>query len=464
MMRRVVQRGRSQMNQEFILALEELEKEKGISKDKLIDAIEQAIETACKKYADGNKGINVNVNIDRITGDIGIYTKKTVVAEENAVDYDNELTPDEAKAIGGNYEIGDVVEIKISPKDFGRIAAQTAKQVIVQQIREAERDKIFNEFSQRKGEIVTGVVHRVTSSKIFINIGNVEGILTQSEQTPGEFYTVGSYIKVYILDVKRGTKGTQIFLSRTHPDLVKRLFELEVPEIKEGVVEIKNISREPGSRSKLAVSTTDANIDAVGSCVGPRGTRVQAVVDELSGEKIDIINWSDDPASLIRSALSPAKVEYVFINDADNSATVVVPDFQLSLAIGKEGQNVRLAAKLCRWKIDIKSHTQFEEMGGEEAVMAEFDAIREELEREKAENTAAAGEYENEYGAEDDGIVEITYAEDGGEAEIAEESIEGADAESSDEVSVDEAADAESSDEVSADEGADAEDGIVFMD
>ncbi len=408
------------MNQEFILALEELEKEKGISKDKLIDAIEQAIETACKKYADGNKGINVNVNIDRITGDIGIYTKKTVVAEENAFDYDNELTPDEAKAIGDDYEIGDVVEIKISPKDFGRIAAQTAKQVIVQQIREAERDKIFSEFSQRRGEIVTGVVHRVTSSKVFVNIGNVEGIITQGEQASCDIYTVGAHIKVYILDVKRGTKGTQVFLSRTHPDLVKRLFELEVPEIKEGVVEIKNISREPGSRAKIAVSTLDANIDAVGSCVGPRGTRVQAVVDELGGEKIDIINWSDDPATLIRSALSPAKVEYVFVNEADTSATVVVPDFQLSLAIGKEGQNVRLAAKLCRWKIDIKSHTQFEEMGGEEAVLAAFEIIREEIANEQSQNAAArADDGIVEIAEADDSIVEIAKADDG-IVEIAE--------------------------------------------
>ncbi len=347
------------MNQEFILAVEELEKEKGISKDALIDAIESALVSAYKKNYSNSQ--NVRVNINKTTGDIDVFMRKIVVTDEEVMDEYGELTLDEAHEIDPSYKLGDVIENKVTPRDFGRIAAQTAKQVVVQRIREAERGQVYDEFSNRQGEIVTGTVQRINNDTVFINIGKAEGILSVNEQVPGEKYTVNSRIKVYVMDVKKTTKGPQVYLSRSHPGLVKRLFELEVPEIRDGVVEIKSISREAGSRTKMAVYTSDPDVDPVGACVGPRGTRVQAVVDELFDEKIDIISWSDKPEELVRSALSPAKTEKVFINEEEQSATVIVPDFQLSLAIGKEGQNVRLAAKLCGWKIDIKSHSQYEE-------------------------------------------------------------------------------------------------------
>lgn len=347
------------MNKEFILAVEELEKEKGISKDALIDAIESALVSAYKKNYSNSQ--NVRVNINKVTGDIDVFMRKIVVTDEEVMDEYGELTLDEAHEIDPSYKLGDVIENRVTPKDFGRIAAQTAKQVVVQRIREAERGQVYDEFSNRQGEIVTGTVQRISNDTVFINIGKAEGILSVNEQVRGEKYAVNSRLKVYIMDVKKTTKGPQVYLSRSHPGLVKRLFELEVPEIRDGIVEIKSISREAGSRTKMAVYTSDPDVDPVGACVGPRGTRVQAVVDELFDEKIDIISWSDKPEELVRSALSPAKTEKVFINEEEQSATVIVPDFQLSLAIGKEGQNVRLAAKLCGWKIDIKSHSQYEE-------------------------------------------------------------------------------------------------------
>ncbi len=380
------------MNKEFILAVEELEKEKDISKDLLIDAIESALVSAYKKNY-GNSP-NVRVNIDRVNGDIDVYMRKNVVSDEDVMDEYGELTLDEAREINENYEIGDVVELKITPRDFGRIAAQTAKQVVVQRIREAERGIIYDDFVNRQSEIATGIVQRISNETVFVNMGRTEGILSANEQVPGETYEINSRVKVYIMDVKKTTKGPQVYLSRSHPGLVKRLFELQVPEIREGIVEIRSISREAGSRTKIAVSTADPDVDAVGACVGPRGSRVQAVVDELFGEKIDIINWSDEPAELVSSALSPAKVEQVFINENDSSATVVVPDFQLSLAIGKEGQNVRLAAKLCGWKIDIKSHTQFEEEGGT------YDSLRTEADDDAGEDFIAYGE-ENTFAEEE---------------------------------------------------------------
>lgn len=345
------------MNKEFILAVEELEKEKQISKDLLIEAIESALVSAYKKNYGTSQ--NVRVNIDKETGDIDVFMRKDVV--EEVYDDFSEVAVSEAQEIDPNYEIGDVIEYQVTPRDFGRIAAQTAKQVVVQRIREAERGMIYDDYINRQSEIINGVVQRISNDTIFISMGRTEGILAATEQVKGEHYEVNDRIKVFIMDVKRTTKGPQVYLSRSHPGLVKRLFELEVPEIQDGIVEIKSISREAGSRTKMAVYTSDDSVDPVGACVGARGTRVQTVVDELNGEKIDIIIWSDDPASLISSALSPAKVEMVMVNEADKSATVVVPDYQLSLAIGKEGQNVRLAAKLCGWKIDIKSHTQFSE-------------------------------------------------------------------------------------------------------
>lgn len=359
------------MNKEFILAVEELEKEKGISKDALIDAIESALVSAYKKNYSNSQ--NVRVNINKVTGDIDVFMRKIVVTDEEVMDEYGELTLDEAHEIDPSYKLGDVIENRVTPKDFGRIAAQTAKQVVVQRIREAERGQVYDEFSNRQGEIVTGTVQRISNDTVFINIGKAEGILSVNEQVRGEKYAVNSRLKVYIMDVKKTTKGPQVYLSRSHPGLVKRLFELEVPEIRDGIVEIKSISREAGSRTKMAVYTSDPDVDPVGACVGPRGTRVQAVVDELFDEKIDIISWSDRPEELVRSALSPAKTEKVFINEEEQSATVIVPDFQLSLAIGKEGQNVRLAAKLCGWKIDIKSHSQYEE-AQEEAGYTEYNS------------------------------------------------------------------------------------------
>ncbi len=343
------------MNREFIKAVEELEKEKEISKDLLIEAIESALVSAYKKNYGTSQ--NVRVNINKETGDIDVFMRKDIVdtVQDNLV----EVSIEEAREIDPKYQAGDILEIQVTPRDFGRIAAQTAKQVVVQRIREAERGQIYDDYSNRQSEIVTGIIQRISNDTVFINMGRTEGILAVTEQVYGEKYVVNNRIKVYIMDVKKTTKGPQVYLSRSHPGLVKRLFELEVPEIQDGVVEIKSISREAGSRTKMAVYTSDENVDPVGACVGSRGTRVQAIVDELFGEKIDIINWSDDPEKLISSALSPAKVEKVIINDDGKSATAIVPDYQLSLAIGKEGQNVRLAAKLCGWKIDIRSHSQF---------------------------------------------------------------------------------------------------------
>ena len=314
---------------------------------------------------------------------------KTVVPDEDVMNDYDELTLDEAHDLDPGYEIGDVIEQKVIPKNFGRIAAQTAKQVVVQRIREAERNSVYDEFHERIGEVVTGEISRISNGTIYIDINRTEGILSSREQVAGEEYTIGSLIRVYIMDVRKTGRGTQIFLSRSHPGLVKRLFELEVPEIREGLVEIRSISREAGSRTKMSVFTESPDIDAVGSCIGPRGSRVQAVVDELFGEKIDIIQWSTDPAELIRSSLSPAKAEEVFINEKEKSASVVVPDYQLSLAIGMRGQNVRLAARLCGWKIDIKSHTQFEEAGGAESFFMEAAGNGEEKEEiPEAEGTA----------------------------------------------------------------------------
>lgn len=343
------------MNREFIEAINELEKEKHISKDILIEAIESALVSAYKKNYGTSQ--NVRVDIDREDGDIAVLMRKDIVEEV----YDDmiEMSLEEAQEIDPRYEIGDAIEFSVTPRDFGRIAAQTAKQVVVQRIREAERGMIFDDFITKQGEIVTGVVQRKSGETLFVNMGKAEGILSAGEQVSGERFEVNERLKVYIMDVKKTTKGPQVFLSRSHPGLVKRLFEMEVPEIQDGFVEIKGIAREAGSRTKLAVYSEDVNVDPVGACVGTRGIRVQAVVDELGGEKIDIIPWSEDPKVLISNVLSPAKVESVLADEAEKTATVVVPDYQLSLAIGKEGQNVRLAAKVSGWKIDIKSHTQY---------------------------------------------------------------------------------------------------------
>lgn len=345
------------MNKEFIEAIDALVKEKDISKNVLIEAIESALVSAYKKNYGTSQ--NVRVNIDREEGDIDVFMRKDVVAEEDYYDDMTEILLEEAQEIDPRYMVGDIVEYQVTPRDFGRIAAQTAKQVVVQRIREAERGMIFDDYITKQGEIVTGTIQRISNETLFINMGKAEGILAATERVPGETYKINDRIKVYIMDVKKTTKGPQVFLSRSHPGLVKRLFELEVPEIEEGLVEIKSISREAGSRTKIAVYTEDENIDPVGACVGTRGARVQNIVDELFGEKIDIITWDENPEVLISNVLSPAKVEKVIADEEEKAATVIVPDYQLSLAIGKEGQNVRLAAKLCGWKIDIKSHSQY---------------------------------------------------------------------------------------------------------
>ena len=420
------------MNKAFIDAVEKLEKEKDVPKEVIFDAIEQALISAYKKNYGTSQ--NVRVEIDKEEGDIDVFMQKDVV--EEVEDESTQISLDEAREIDSRYEAGDIVEYQVKPRDFGRIAAQTAKQVVVQRIREAERNMIYEEFVEKEGEIVNGTVQRISRETIFVNIGRAEGILTSAERVPGERFDVGKRIRVYIMDVKDTTKGPQIFLSRSHPGLVKKLFELEVPEIEDGIVEIKSIAREAGSRTKVAVYTDDENVDPVGACVGARGSRVQSIVDELFGEKIDIIVWSDDPKELISNVLSPAKVEEVFLEEEEEkTATVVVPDYQLSLAIGKEGQNVRLAAKLCGWKIDIKSHTQYfgedetdeddEYIDGEYADDYDEGEYADDEYVEEAEETEEAGEeVEETEEAEAEEEAEEP-AEEAEEAEEEEEKVEG---------------------------------------
>ncbi len=344
------------MNHEFMEALDELEKDRGIDKDILIDTIEQALSTAYKKNFGSAQ--NVRVEVDRERGDVRVFSQRVVVDESDLYDTFLEIELKDAREISPNYELGDIIENEVTPMDFGRIAAQTAKQVVVQRIREAEREIVYNEFMDKENEIVTGEVARVNKNMVYVNLGRIEAVMTPQEQIPGEHYKAGQMIKVYILEVKKTSKGPQIVVSRSHPGLVKRLFEFEVPEIFEGIVQIKSISREAGSRTKMAVSSIDEKIDPIGACVGPKGSRVKNIVDELGDEKIDIIKYSENPAEYISASLSPSKVEKVEVNEEEKSALVVVPDYQLSLAIGKEGQNARLAAKLTNWKIDIKSESQ----------------------------------------------------------------------------------------------------------
>lgn len=342
------------MNKEFLLALEAVGKEKGIDKEFLIEAIETALLSAYKR--EFNLSTEVRGVVNRKTGEMGVYALKTVVDE--VANPDVEISLADASKISKHYQTGDEIEVNVMPKTFGRIAAQTAKQVIVQRIREAERSIACNEFSEKKGEILLGLVQRIEqgpNNNIMIEIGTQEAILTQNEQVPGEAIRPGEKIYLYVMDVKDDARGLQIVLSRSHPGLVKRLFEKEVPEIADGTVEIKGISREPGSRTKIAVYSNNKDVDAIGSCVGPKGMRVSNILNELRGEKIDIITYSEDPAEYVTQALSPATVTDITVNAEEKTCQVIVPESQLSLAIGKEGQNVRLAAKLTGWKIDIKS-------------------------------------------------------------------------------------------------------------
>lgn len=342
------------MNIEFLEALEQLAKEKGISKEVLLDAIEAALISAYKRNF--STAQNVRIEINRENGQVRVLARKTVV--EEVADPRTEISLEAARQIHPHYNPGDVVEIEVTPKDFGRIAAQTAKQVVTQRIREAERDLIYELFADRQDDIVNGIVQRMDNRYIYVDLGRTEALLPVQEQMPTEQFNQGDRVKAYITRVENTTKGPQIFLSRTHPGLLKRLFELEVPEIYDGIVEMKSVAREAGYRSKIAVHSNQPDVDPVGACVGQKGMRVQNVVNELKGEKIDIVKWSEDPEEFVSNSLSPSKVVSVTLYPETKVARVVVPDYQLSLAIGKEGQNARLAAKLTGWKIDIRSESQ----------------------------------------------------------------------------------------------------------
>lgn len=376
------------MNTELMEALNILEKEKNISKEVLLEAIEQSLIQACKNHF--GKADNVKVSINPETCDFSVYAEKTVV--ENVEDSVLEISLTNAKMMDSKYELGDLVQVPIQSKQFGRIATQNAKNVILQKIREEERKVLYDEYFQKERDVVTGVVQRYLGRNVSINLGKVDAILNENEQVKGEVFRPTERIKLYVLEVKDTPKGPKILVSRTHPELVKRLFESEVTEVREGIVEIRSIAREAGSRTKIAVWSNDPDVDAVGACVGMNGARVNAIVSELRGEKIDIISWDENPALLIENALSPAKVISVMADPDEKTALVIVPDYQLSLAIGKEGQNARLAARLTGFKIDIKSETQAKEAGDFEYYQDE-EGYEDEFEED----------YEGEFGEENYG-------------------------------------------------------------
>ena len=384
------------MNQEFILALGEIEREKGVDKEIIFEALESAMISSYKKNFGSAQ--NVDVEMNRETGDVALYALKEVVGNEDLTDSNLEITLSDAQAINGSYQLGDTVRIRLEPENFGRIAAQTAKQVVIQRIKDAERDVIFEDYTDRENEIITGEVRRVSNRNVFFDLGKTEALLPFQEQIPGEHYGQGERFKLLLLEVRRTPKGPQVILSRSHPNLIKRLFEMEVPEILDGVVEIYSIAREAGSRTKIAVFSKDPSIDPLGACVGFKGNRVKAIVDQLYNEKIDIVIYEKDIAEFIANALSPSKVVEVFIKEREKEALVVVPDYQLSLAIGKEGQNARLAAKLTNWKIDIKSESQFadfleeenltkEELKQQFAEASKIDEFLEDLDQEDQEDS-----------------------------------------------------------------------------
>ena len=381
------------MNKELLEAMEVLEKEKNISKDTLIEAIENSLLTACKNHF--GKADNVKVTVNPNTCDFAVYAEKAVV--ENVEDDCLEMSLADAKMLNPKYEIGDTVQIPLDSKKFGRIATQNAKNVILQKIREEERKALYNEYYMKEKDVMTGVVQRYLGRNVSINLGRVDAILNESEQVKGETFRPTERVKVYVIEVKDTPKGPRVSVSRTHPDLVKRLFESEVAEVRDGTVEIKAIAREAGSRTKIAVKSNDANVDPVGACVGLNGSRVNSIVSELKGEKIDIINWDDNPAYLIENALSPAKVICVVADEEEREAQVIVPDYQLSLAIGKEGQNARLAARLTGFKIDIKSETQAREMGLFEQRGLQYGDTPSEAYEEETEETESYREYEENY-------------------------------------------------------------------
>lgn len=363
------------MNKELLNAIAFLSKEKGVSTDVICDSLEAVLITAYKKELEANPLADVELN--RETGDYRIVAAKTVV--EDVVNDHGEISLEDARKLNPEYEVGDVVNVDVTPSNFGRIAAQAAKQVMIQRLREAERSIVYDEFYNRTDDIITGLIQRIENKNVYVDLGKAEAILPASEQIPTETYTVGQRIKCYVVEVRKTTKGAQILVSRTHPGLLKRLFELEVPEIYEGVVELKSVAREPGRRSKIAVYSRDENVDSVGACVGPKGSRVQNIVTELQNEKIDIVKWDEDPAVYIANALSPAQVVSVTVDEGEKASSVVVPDYQLSLAIGKAGQNARLAAKLTNWKIDIKSESQAAVLASEEASSADEEEEQEDI-------------------------------------------------------------------------------------
>ena len=402
------------MNKELMGALDDLERDKNISKETLLDAIEQSLIQACKQHF--GKADNVHVTINRETGDFSVFADRKVV--EFVDDPAEEISLDEAQKQNTNAEVGDIIKVPIHSDKFGRIATQNAKNVILQKIREEERKVLFDQYHGNEKEVVTGIVQRVVGHNVSVNLGKADAILGENEQVKGETFKPTERIKVYILEVKDTPKGPRILVSRTHPGLVKRLFESEVAEVKDGTVEIKSIAREAGSRTKLAVWSNDPDVDPVGACVGVNGARVSAIVTELRGEKIDIINWDENPAILIENALSPAKVIAVMADPDEKTALVVVPDYQLSLAIGKEGQNARLAARLTGFKIDIKSETQARESGDFYDYDEDDDEYYEDEEYEEgSEETTAAGE---------ETAVDEETAE---ESEAAEETVENEDEE-----------------------------------
>ncbi len=390
------------MNSEVIQALTQLEKERGIPRDALLEAIEVALVSAFKRNYGSSQ--NVRVKIDPDTGEINVYAHKNVA--ETARDPRQEISLEDARAVDPTHEVGDVFEVEVTPREFGRIAAQTAKQVVVQKIREAERGVIYEEYSNREGDVVTGIVQRREMRNVIVDLGRVEAVMPPSEQVHRESYSFGDRIKVYIVEARKTPKGPQVVVSRSHPGLLKRLLELEVPEIYDGTVEIKGIAREAGSRSKVAVVSYDPNVDAVGACVGPRGMRVQKIVAELRGEKIDIIQWHDDHGIYVSNALSPARVILTRVDEETHVARAIVPDNQLSLAIGKEGQNARLAAKLTGWRIDIKSDSQARALEEEEERLAAERAAREQETSEGEAGEAPEEGLRHELEAEAEGVAE----------------------------------------------------------
>ena len=389
------------MNTELLEALSILEKEKNISRDTILDAIEQSLIQACKNHF--GKADNVTVTINRETGDFHVVAAKEVV-EGNPEDPVMEISLAEAKMINPRYEVGDIVNVEIQSKSFGRIATQNAKNVILQKIREEERKVLYDEYFGKEREVVTGIVQRYIGKNVSVNLGKVDAMLNEKEMIPGEKFEPTERIKVYVLEVRDTPRGPRVLVSRTHPELVKRLFESEVTEVHDGIVEIRSIAREAGSRTKIAVYSNDPDVDAVGACVGMNGSRVNAIVEELGGEKIDIINWDENPALMIENALSPAKVITVLADPDEKDALVIVPDYQLSLAIGKEGQNARLAARLTGYKIDIKSETQARESGD-----FEYYGLDDDEDEEEEESFDTAKELE---GAETDAAEEVVAADE----------------------------------------------------